>query len=80
MEDVDDDFGTVIQSRLVFICHSHLDNAIADEIYYYHTEAAAREHFNLFLDDDSDLYSVIRLESDCGKLIDCINFSMVEVI
>lgn len=51
-----------------------------DEIYYYHTEAAAREHFNLFLDDDSDLYSVIRLESDCGKLIDCIIFSMVEVI
>ncbi len=42
MEDVDDDFGTVIQSRLVFICHSHLDNAIADEIYYYLSQNGVR--------------------------------------
>ena len=51
-----------------------------DEEYYYHTEAAAREHFNLFREDDSDLYSIIRLESDTGELIDYINFTMIEVV
>lgn len=33
-----------------------------DEEYYYHTEKEAKDHFNLFLDDDSDLYDQIEIE------------------
>lgn len=33
-----------------------------DEEYYYHREAEAIDHFNLFLDDDSSLYRRIEIE------------------
>lgn len=40
-----------------------------DEEYYYHTEQEAFSHFNLFLDDDSELYK--RIEIECkGEIID----------
>lgn len=40
-----------------------------DEEYYYHTEQEAFSHFNLFLDDDSELYK--RIEIECkGEVID----------
>ena len=40
-----------------------------DEEYYYHTEQEAFSPFNLFLDDDSELYK--RIEIECkGEIID----------
>ena len=33
-----------------------------DEEYYYHTLKEAEEHYNLFIDDDSCLYSSIVIE------------------
>ena len=33
-----------------------------DEEYYYHTEKEATDHFNLFQNDDSNLYTRIKIE------------------
>lgn len=44
-----------------------------DEEYYYHTKQEAFSHFNLFLDDDSQLYT--RIEIECkGEIIDNVFF------
>lgn len=45
-----------------------------DEEYYYHTLAQATEHYSLFLDDISDLYSQIRIEDYAGELIAALNY------
>ncbi len=39
-----------------------------DEIYYYNSLEEARYHFNLFKDDDSDLYNRIELCKENGSL------------
>ena len=48
-----------------------------DEIYYYNNLDEARYHFNLFVDDDSELYERIELaqENRIMKMqIDILNF------
>ena len=45
-----------------------------DEEYYYQSEKDAMYHFNLFIDDSSNLYDCIIVETTDGKIITRLEF------
>ena len=56
------------------VCFKRKDNR-SDELYYYHTVEDAREHFNLFVNDDSDLYvKIILCDAENDIPIDTLTF------
>ena len=57
---------------LYIVCFIRADQKPTEEYYYYSLEDA-RAHFNLLLNDDSELYKRIEIKTDNGTVIDFIN-------